>query len=265
MKNISALIIILGLLFSVLVTQSIAEWMFVGASQQIANTESDLHQSAPSFGDIALGSLGHISLGSQSFVPMQVDQVMVSLRGVPNVDPDLATDTFSHFLVSTGIQTETSDTSMFTAGPVDLFPKDDGLKSESAVLFVGIGVDFGAAFIKGNAFMGKPVMGLNGGFSKKDARPSDINGFDADTYGFEASAGYQVSEKFSLEAGLSRFKSKNDNTTSDETWAVYAQAILNLAPGVQIIPEVGQIELQNGKQDVEKADFYAGAKWEINF
>ncbi len=98
-----------------------------------------------------------------------------------------------------------------------------------------------------------------------DARSSDVKGFDAGTYGFEASAGYQVSEKFSLEAGLSRLKSKNDDAKSDEVWAVYAQAILNLAPGMQIIPEVGQIELQNDQQDAEKADLYAGAKWEINF
>lgn len=256
-----ALIMALGFVLGFMVTPGAAEWMFVGSSQQIVNTANKMDYTAPSFGDLALGSKGHINIGSQSFVPIQVDQVVVSLKGVQTAETDLNADTFSQFLVSTGIQSEKSDTS-FSA---ELFPKDDVAPQESTVLFVGIGVDFGAAFIKGNAFMGQPVKGLNGGYGKIDVRSSDVKGFNADTYGFEASAGYQVSEKLSLEAGLSRLKSKNDDAKSDEVWAVYAQAILNLAPGMQIIPEVGQIELQNDQQDAEKADFYAGAKWEINF
>jgi len=254
----------LGLLLCLFATHSVAEWMFVGSSQQIANTTGNMDHTAPSFGDIALGSMGHINIGSQSFVPMQVDQVVVSLKGIPNADTDLTGETFSQFLISTGIQTETSESSVFNYS-ADLFPKDDVSKPESAVLFVGIGVDFGAAFIKGNAFVGQPAKGLNASYGNREARAQDIKGFDAETYGFEASAGYQVSEKFALEAGLSRLKNKNDDAKSDEVWAVYAQAILNLAPGMQIIPEVGQIELQNDKQYAEKADFYAGAKWEINF
>jgi hypothetical protein len=264
LKKLSVIIISLWLLLvGVFVTQSAAEWMFVGSSQQIANTASNMDSTAPSFGDIALGSMGHLNIGSPSFFPMQVDQVVVSLKGVPNVDTELTSDTFSQFLISTGIQTEKSNSSMFTYS-TDLFPKDEAPEAESTVLFVGIGVDFGSAFIKGNAFVGQPE-GLNGGYGKREMRAPDTKGFNAEAYGFEASAGYQVSEKFALEAGLSRMKNKNDDTKADEVWAVYAQAILNLAPGMQIIPEVGQIELQNDNQDAEKADFYAGAKWEINF
>ena len=85
--------------------------------------------------------------------------------------------------------------------------------------------------------------------------------------GFEASAGYQMTDKVALGAGIGHVKNSNDKAgAADEIWAVYAQAVLNLAPGVQIIPEVGQIDLQNDKQNTEEGDaFYAGAKWEINF
>ena len=259
-----AIIMALGFVLFAFVTQSAAEWMFVGASQQVVNTTNDLDYTAPSFGDLALGSMGHISIGPPSFVPMQVDQVVVSLKGVHSPESELTTDTFSQFILSTGIQSEVENTPLFIRS-TDLFPKDDVAPVESTVMFVGIGVDFGAAFVKGNAFVGQPVKGLNGGYGKLDSHTSDMKGFDTDTYGFEASAGYQVSEKIALEAGLSRMKSKNDNADTDEVWAVYAQAILNLAPGMQIVPEVGQIELQNDKQDADKSDFYAGAKWEINF
>ena len=49
----------------------------------------------------------------------------------------------------------------------------------------------------------------------------------------------------------------------------YLQAVISLAPGVWIIPEVGFTDLddniQDGGDDDEGDQFYLGAKWQIDF
>ncbi len=262
----SLLFLISFLLIAVSVaSQGVAEWMLVGNLQEVSDTVGSFADTDPSIDDMELGAMGHLGVASYPLVPMQVDQVVVSLKGYPDVSATLDDNIFSSYSIHSGVQIEKF--SSIPSSPA--YSENNETDMGSPVVFVGISVDFGDAFVKGNAFLGKPGgSGLAAGHNQREPLAPEITGFefDPETYGFEASAGYQVNEKLALGAGFGRLRngSKNDHMT-DEVWAVYAQAILSLAPGIQIVPEVGQIELQNEKQNNEKTDFYYGAKWEINF
>ena len=75
-----------------------------------------------------------------------------------------------------------------------------------------------------------------------------------DTLNFEVGAGY-----------------RNDDTDvpgadDDEMWQIYGQCVVTLAPGVYIIPEVGYLDkMDNALGDNEGYQWYAGAKWQIDF
>ena len=75
----------------------------------------------------------------------------------------------------------------------------------------------------------------------------------------------------SFEGGFGYRYDKPDNNYPDgdnksQPWAAYVQAVIALAPGVYVIPEVGYFE---GDQSYAGEDttetFYAGAKWQIDF
>jgi hypothetical protein len=71
-----------------------------------------------------------------------------------------------------------------------------------------------------------------------------------------------------LGASFGKMTGKNKETDeTEEIYAVYAQAILAVAPGVQVKPEVGKVDRIKEETDTEEVDqsFYAGAIWEINF
>jgi len=49
-------------------------------------------------------------------------------------------------------------------------------------------------------------------------------------------------------------------------WATYLQAVVTLAPGVNLVPEVGYFDyMDNADGDDEGYEWYAGAKWQIDF
>jgi hypothetical protein len=72
-----------------------------------------------------------------------------------------------------------------------------------------------------------------------------------------------------LGAGFGKMTDKNKETDeTEEVYAVYAQAILAVAPGVQVKPEFGKVDRVKEEADAEEEidqSFYAGAIWEINF
>jgi hypothetical protein len=99
------------------------------------------------------------------------------------------------------------------------------------------------------------------------------NGKDvADVYSWSALlvGGMVVSDNLKFEAG-GGFRSDNASgapgySQKDDSWAVYAQAVITLAPGVYLVPEVGYYDYMD---DVAGNDqgykWYAGAKWQIDF
>jgi hypothetical protein len=75
----------------------------------------------------------------------------------------------------------------------------------------------------------------------------------------------------SFEAGFgySDYSFDADGAEDTSPWAAYANASIQLAPGVWIIPEVGYFDLDNAPVDSSDNDagsaFYLGAKWQIDF
>jgi hypothetical protein len=77
-----------------------------------------------------------------------------------------------------------------------------------------------------------------------------------DTLRFEAGFGYRQDNA----DGAPGYSLK------DESWVAYVQAMVTLAPGVYLCPEVGYIDyMDNRAGDNEGYKWYAGAKWQIDF
>ena len=52
----------------------------------------------------------------------------------------------------------------------------------------------------------------------------------------------------------------------DELWAAYLQAMITMAPGVYLCPEVGYYDYMDGTNgDSQGYQWYVGAKWQIDF
>ena len=102
----------------------------------------------------------------------------------------------------------------------------------------------------------------------------DVNSFMA-----MLAFGYSPTEALTLEAGIGYIGSKSDSYQLDPTRSVkfknnymeyYAQAVITMANGVCLIPEVGLRDYGDLEGDTEgKVDlgslWYAGAKWQIDF
>lgn len=207
------------------------------------------------------------------FIPMQLDQFDISLLDVTtenNVE-DGQTSSLPRLQISTGIKTES-----YLADPQTLFMNEllgsdsDSLGFSSSVIFVGVGFDFNSLNIKGNAFIGRPLGTLSDKLlDAQSPERVDNKSVDTNAYGYEASAGYQISNMIALGAGFGKMTDKNNETDqTEEVYAVYAQAILAVAPGVHVKPEVGKVDRVKEESDTEEEideSFYAGAIWEINF
>jgi hypothetical protein len=76
-----------------------------------------------------------------------------------------------------------------------------------------------------------------------------------DTLRFEAGFGYRSDDADDV-AGVSK----------DEAWVAYVQALITMAPGVYLAPEVGYIDRMDGVNgDSQGYQWYVGAKWQIDF
>jgi hypothetical protein len=72
---------------------------------------------------------------------------------------------------------------------------------------------------------------------------------------FEAGAGYRADDPDDV-----------DGINKDEMWQIYGQLVLTLAPGVYLVPEAGYLDkMDNFAGDDEGYQWYAGAKWQIDF
>ena len=94
---------------------------------------------------------------------------------------------------------------------------------------------------------------------------------DVDSYGGILVAGMKVSDMLSFELGGGYMV--NDPKDADngfdektESYSVYLNSTIALAPGVFLIPEVGMLAFGNTPEDEDQgSQFYLGGKWQINF
>jgi hypothetical protein len=91
---------------------------------------------------------------------------------------------------------------------------------------------------------------------------------DAVSYMLGGVAGMQLTEHLKVELGAGYRNDDPDTPGSDndDFWQGYAQAVITLAPGVYLVPEVGyQDFMDDASGEDEGYDWYAGAKWQIDF
>jgi len=135
------------------------------------------------------------------------------------------------------------------------------------------GVNFGPIYIKAGASGG--TNWGNAGWSGSAAGAAfdgDDDTDDVDTYMGALIGGFKFTDQLTLEAGWGYQYNDSDAKDEDDTdtQAYYVQAVISLAPGVWIIPEVGGYnygsDLTAGGTGKDHGDqVYAGAKWQIDF
>ena len=79
---------------------------------------------------------------------------------------------------------------------------------------------------------------------------------------------FKVSDTLALEAGAGYAKYEADSDDEFEELQYYANAVITIAPGFFIVPEIGLIDLEAdvlGSSFDAGEVFYAGLKWQINF
>jgi hypothetical protein len=145
---------------------------------------------------------------------------------------------------------------------------------DSYVVGLGGGMNFGALYIKVNGHMGQN-LGNYGGYNPLDFDDAAvIDGTevkDTDAYGLLGVIGFNASEMLTFEGGIGYVNYEKDVTgTEDETgMQYYVNAVINIAPGFFIVPEIGyiQADYDNAGEatDPNPSRTYFGAKWQINF
>ena len=79
--------------------------------------------------------------------------------------------------------------------------------------------------------------------------------------------GMKFTEAITFEAGGS-FRSDDQDAADhkDDAAQIYAQVLFTLAPGVYLVPEIGYFDyMDNSAGEDEGYEWYAGAKWQIDF
>ena len=85
---------------------------------------------------------------------------------------------------------------------------------------------------------------------------------DGETDMYQIFAGYKMNDMFGFEAGFGKEETEIGSAQGQEATSWYVQSSITLAPGVFIVPEIGNMDTEevNGKDLL-----YYGLKWQINF
>jgi hypothetical protein len=151
----------------------------------------------------------------------------------------------------------------------------DDLDIWSYVIGVDSTINIGAFFIAGQVSYGQNWTNANWGGSVVSAATSSAASLDgtddtndAITWMAELVLGFKPTTnlRFELGAGYRNDDPDSPGSDNDEMWVVYGQAAVTLAPGVFLIPEVGYYDkMDNAAGNDEGHQWYAGAKWQIDF
>jgi hypothetical protein len=176
----------------------------------------------------------------------------------------------------------TVDNFVFTmAGGFHQFDIDNGTVDDdvtSWALGLDVAATFGAFYVtaqvNGGTNMGNlTLIDVTGEISKAAAGAgyAAVVGnevVDNDAMGGRICVGYTFNEMFGVEVGYGYQQTEYDVNDSDEieSQSYYIQFPITLAPGVQVIPEVGVVDYSMDDFGEEQEEItYFGAKWQINF
>ena len=146
---------------------------------------------------------------------------------------------------------------------------NDSVDVDSYVVAVGFNVGLGPVYIKGDAYMGENLgqYGLwNVGADDIGWDAVDAETIDNDGKGYLLVVGFKVSDTLTFEGGYGSAEFELEGGDPDETSAYYVQAVISLAKGCIIVPEIGKINYKENAAGADQGDTtYYGAKWQINF
>jgi hypothetical protein len=89
---------------------------------------------------------------------------------------------------------------------------------------------------------------------------------DVKSWGILGVVGFAINDMLSLEAGwgMTEYELDVSGSSSSTDMSYYANAVINLAPGFFVVPEIGMVDREDiGSNNNDT--FYFGAKWQINF
>jgi hypothetical protein len=153
----------------------------------------------------------------------------------------------------------------------------DDLDVFSYVLGVSTSWNIGAFSIGGQLSYGMNEGAVTGWDNGDNARSSSSpylkNGDDiANVYTLQALIvpALKVTDTLKFEAGLGFRQDNADGapgaSQKDEMWVAYLQAMVTLAPGIYLCPEVGYYDFMDGVNGASQGSlWYAGAKWQMDF
>ncbi len=150
---------------------------------------------------------------------------------------------------------------------------------DSYIVGLGANANFGAFYVKGSIFTGENVgsYGLSGGetkASKAEWNATNATFDDSETLMYMGVLGFKASDMLTFEVGYGAVSDEVDvaggGKEEDDRQAYYANAVITLAPGVFLVPEIGKFDYDDSKTNAgvtaENGDItYFGLKWQINF
>ena len=151
---------------------------------------------------------------------------------------------------------------------------DNSYSITSWIAGAGIAFASGPFYINGNIYYGQN-LGPFGMWQEAAYDDPIFDGFeyqDAKTLGYIGVIGFKVSDMLTFEAGYGHIKSEVDIfgiTAEDPAQSYYVQAVITIAKGFIIVPEVGVFDnkdIEVGPITVDEGkETYFGLKWQINF
>lgn len=200
----------------------------------------------------------------KAMIPLTVDQLKLPLIDISPEGETSDTGTLPKPKIefNAGLQSEHFDSGNHVNLAPNMIDGETDWNVSTVILFFGLDLNVGPGYFQSNAYMGQSSNNINCATAFLNRQALGL-----DTRGFNALAGYKLNKNITLEAGCGYLEQADKQTgASDEVWAIYAHAILSLAPGFQVVPGIGQIDFNNDQSTEEVDDnFFAGAKWEINF
>ena len=131
------------------------------------------------------------------------------------------------------------------------------------------GVNFGPLYVKGAFTWGTNWANAGWHISTYGASyDGDDDTDDVDSWQGALVAGFKFTDQLTFEGGFGYRNDDSDAPGEDEyeQYSYYVQAVISLAPGVWMIPEVGYYDLDDDIGDeVDGDQLYVGAKWQIDF
>jgi hypothetical protein len=139
---------------------------------------------------------------------------------------------------------------------------------DSWVIGGAAGVNFGPVYLRTNISTGTNLVDAGWGGANGASFDGDDDTDDVDTIQGMLAVGFKFTDQLTFEAGVGYREDDSDAPGEDEddTTEGYLQAVIAMAPGVWIIPEVGFTDYGDDIEgDDEGDEFYLGAKWQIDF